>query len=222
MSRSWPSGAPCGSTPASTPAGPRRSSTGCLTSGRARGRLAAGTRARGRLAAGTRARGRLAAGTRARPAVRSAAGRGPGRPRARVTGTAGHPGQRHPGAAGRRVQLREPFRRPVPTALSRHRCPPGFRTRRHTGYQEGGCPGLTLVLGARRTEPDRDDVKVSRIGPGRCHIAPGGDRQDQGRPGTSEPQVTSGTPGAVLRDRECRRLPAGGGFWDDCENRRPR
>ena len=32
--RSWPSGVPCGSTPASTPAGPWRLSTGCWTSAR--------------------------------------------------------------------------------------------------------------------------------------------------------------------------------------------
>jgi len=38
MSRSWPSGVRCGSTPASMPTGPCRWSTGCLTSAHARAR----------------------------------------------------------------------------------------------------------------------------------------------------------------------------------------
>ena len=59
--------------------------------------------------------------------------------------------------------------------------------------EEGCVPGPVPVLGPAA---DRRDVNVSRIGPGRCHIAPVAGRREQGPSGTPEPGVTPGTPDA--------------------------
>ncbi len=63
-------------------------------------------------------------------------------------------------------------------------------------YARGMRPGSPTGSGLTA---DRRDVNVSRIGPGRCHIAPVAGRREQGPSATPEAEVTPGTPDASHR-----------------------
>jgi sigma-70-like protein len=98
-------------------------------------------------------------------------------------------------------------------AAARYRGPLAARGRGCTGSRATSSgraswpsgPGLTPVPAARRTRPgggpgraaDRDDVEVSRIGPGRCHIVPVAGGRPQGPCAAPGARVTPGMPGTA-------------------------